>query len=227
VERLGCLFEKETPAMNRGRKVVPPPLGNGFNSKLIMLKDRQELPARPESDGLYWILSGAIQTSIISEDGRRWIGGFYLPGEFILLERDEVRSQFAQALCPTSLIMTDRSVLEGLSQFDHFTCATITTWFLRTYRIALRTGFLLGRSNATERLAFFLLDLMQRLEGRHHFHLLMSRADIGDHLGLTSETVTRTFTLLQRHNYVQVNGRNLEILDPIGLARLAAAVVTI
>ncbi|APR55509.1 Crp/Fnr family transcriptional regulator [Sphingomonas koreensis] len=213
--------------MNRGRKVVPPPLGNGFNSKLIMLKDRQELPARPESDGLYWILSGAIQTSIISEDGRRWIGGFYLPGEFILLERDEVRSQFAQALCPTSLIMTDRSVLEGLSQFDHFTCATITTWFLRTYRIALRTGFLLGRSNATERLAFFLLDLMQRLEGRHHFHLLMSRADIGDHLGLTSETVTRTFTLLQRHNYVQVNGRNLEILDPIGLARLAAAVVTI
>lgn len=213
--------------MNRGRKVVPPPLGNGFNSKLIMLKDRQELPARPESDGLYWILSGAIQTSIISEDGRRWIGGFYLPGEFILLERDEVRSQFAQALCPTSLIMTDRSVLEGLSQFDHFTCATITTWFLRTYRIALRTGFLLGRSNAIERLAFFLLDLMQRLEGRRHFHLLMSRADIGDHLGLTSETVTRAFTLLQRHNYVQVNGRNLEILDPIGLARLAAAVVTI
>ena len=213
--------------MNRGRKVVPPPLGNGFNSKLIMLKDRQELPARPESDGLYWILSGAIQTSIISEDGRRWIGGFYLPGEFILLERDEVRSQFAQALCPTSLIMTDRSVLEGLSQFDHFTCATITTWFLRTYRIALRTGFLLGRSNAIERLAFFLLDLMQRLEGRRHFHLLMSRADIGDHLGLTSETVTRTFTLLQRHNYVQVNGRNLEILDLIGLARLAAAVVTI
>ena len=213
--------------MNRGRKVVPPPLGNGFNSKLIMLKDRQELPARPESDGLYWILSGAIQTSIISEDGRRWIGGFYLPGEFILLERDEVRSQFAQALCPTSLIMTDRSVLEGLSQFDHFTCATITTWFLRTYRIALRTGFLLGRSNAIERLAFFLLDLMQRLEGRRHFHLLISRADIGDHLGLTSETVTRTFTLLQRHNYLQVNGRNLEILDPIGLARLAAAVVTI
>lgn len=213
--------------MNRGRKVVPPPLGNGFNSKLIMLKDRQELPARPESDGLYWILSGAIQTSIISEDGRRWIGGFYLPGEFILLERDEVRSQFAQALCPTSLIMTDRSVLEGLSQFDHFTCATITTWFLRTYRIALRTGFLLGRSNAIERLAFFLLDLMQRLEGRRHFHLLMSRADIGDHLGLTSESVTRTFTLLQRYNYVQVNGRNLEILDPIGLARLAAAVVTI
>lgn len=212
--------------MNRGRKVVPPPLGNGFNSKLIMLKDRQELPARPESDGLYWILSGAIQTSIISEDGRRWIGGFYLPGEFILLERDEVRSQFAKALCPTSLIMTDRSVLEGLSQFDHFTCATITTWFLRTYRVALRTGFLLGRSNAMERLAFFLLDLMQRLEGRRHFHLLMSRADIGDHLGLTSETVTRTFTLLQRHNYVQVNGRNLEILDPIGLARLAAAVVT-
>ncbi len=212
--------------MNRGRKVVPPPLGNGFNSKLIMLKDRQELPARSESDGLYWILSGAVQTSIISEDGRRWIEGFHLPGEFIWLERDEVRSQFAQALCETSLIMTDRSVLEGLSQFDNFTCSTISSWFLRTYRVALRTGFLLGRSNAVEKLAFFLIDLMQRLGGRRDLHLLMSRAEIGDHLGLTSETVTRTFTLLQRHKYVVVEGRDLEILDPRGLSSLASAIVS-
>ncbi len=212
--------------MNRGRKVVPPPLGNGFNSKLIMLKDRQELPARSESDGLYWILSGAVQTSIISEDGRRWIEGFHLPGEFIWLERDEVRSQFAQALCETSLIMTDRSVLEGLSQFDNFTCSTISSWFLRTYRVALRTGFLLGRSNAVEKLAFFLIDLMQRLGGRRDLHLLMSRAEIGDHLGLTSETVTRTFTLLQRHKYVVVEGRDLKILDPRGLSSLASAIVS-
>lgn len=212
--------------MNRGRKVVPPPLGNGFNSKLVMLSDRQELPSRPESDGLYWVLSGAMQTSVISEDGRRWIGGFYLPGEFIWLERDAVRSQFAQALCSTSLIMADRTVIEKLTEFDDFTCSTICSWFLKTYRTALRTGFLLGRSNALEKLAFFLVDLADRLDGRRHLHLLMSRAELGDHLGLTSETVTRTFTMLQRHNFISVDGRNVEILDAPGLTRLAAAIVT-
>lgn len=212
--------------MNRGRKVVPPPLGNGFNSKLVMLSDRQELPMRPDSDGLYWVLSGAVQTSVISEDGRRWISAFYLPGEFIWLERDHVRSQFAQALCDTSLIMTDRSVIEKLTEYDECTCATICSWFLKIYRDALRTGFLLGRSNALEKLAFFLVDLMERLEGRNDLHLLMSRADIGDHLGLTSETVTRTFTMLQRHHYINVEGRNVEILDASGLHRLASAIAT-
>lgn len=212
--------------MNHGRKVVPPPLGNGFNTKLVMLEDRQELPNRPESDGLYWVLSGAVQTSVISEDGRRWIGGFYLPGEFILLERDVVHSQFAQALCKTSLIVTDRSVIEKLTEFDDFTCATVCSWFLKTYRTALRMGFLLGRSNAIEKLSFFLIDLMDRLEGRRQLHLLMSRAEIGDHLGLTSETVTRTFTMLQRHHFINVDGRNVEILDAAGLTRLASAIVT-
>ncbi len=212
--------------MNQGRRVVPPPLGNGFNTKLVVLNERQELPARRDSDGLYWVVSGAVQTSVVSEDGRRWIGGFYLPGEFLWLERGVVHSQSAQALCATTLVMTDRAVLEKLIEFDDFTCATICAWFLTTYRSALRTGFLLGRSNALEKLSFFLVDLMERLDGQRTLHLLMSRAEIGDHLGLTSETVTRTFTMLQRHRYIRVDGRNVEILDRPGLTRLAAAIAT-
>ena len=212
--------------MNRGRRVVPPPLGNGFNSKLIMLGERQELPTNSGSDGLYWVLSGAVQTSVISEDGRRWIGGFHLPGEFIWIERDVVHSQFAQALCNTSLIMTDRKVLENLTEFDDFTCGTICSWFLKANRASLRTGFLLGRSNAAEKLSFFQIDLMQRLEGRPKMHLLMSRAEIGDHLGLTSETVTRTFTMFQRQRFIDVDGRHVEIKDPNGLMRLASAIFT-
>ena len=57
-------------------------------------------------------------------------------------------------------------------------------------------------------------------------HLLMSRAEIGDHLGLTSETVTRTFTMFQRQRFIDVDGRHVEIKDPNGLMRLASAIFT-
>ena len=75
----------------------------------------------------------------------------------------------------------------------------------------------------------FLHDFPGCIEHHHHrsnARLLMSRADIGDHLGLTSETVTRTFTLLQRHNYARVSGRDVEILNPTALEHLAAAILT-
>ena len=54
----------------------------------------------------------------------------------------------------------------------------------------------------------------------------MSRAEIGDHLGLTSETVTRTFTMFQRQRFIEVDGRHVEIKDPNGLMRLASAIFT-
>ena len=57
-----------------------------------------------------------------------------------------------------------------------------------------------GQRSAVERLAAFLLAMSRRAErnGRdHHFDLPMTRADIADFLGLTIETVSRTFTKLR------------------------------
>ena len=144
----------------------------------------------------------------------------------MLFEHGEIQSEFAQALCPTTLIKIPRSTFDNPSFMDPHLYATITSSLFRTHNAALRFGFMLGRANAAERLAFFLLDLMKRRGGRSNVRLLMSRADIGDHLGLTSETVTRTFTLLQRHNYVRVSGRDVEIPNPTLLEHLAAAILT-
>jgi len=88
----------------------------------------------------------------------------------------------------------------------------------------LRRGFLLARSTAVEKLSYFLMDLVHRLGGRREICLLMSRAEIGDHLGLTSETVTRTFTLLQNENLLRVNGKDVTILDSNGLLLNAQAI---
>jgi CRP/FNR family transcriptional regulator len=60
---------------------------------------------------------------------------------------------------------------------------------------------LLGRKSAKEKIASFLLKLSRRAERRGHPHnpvyVPMSRSDIGDYLGLTTETVSRTFTQLK------------------------------
>ena len=77
---------------------------------------------------------------------------------------------------------------------------------------------LLGRKTAKEKLCSFLLSLSARARERgedgHVILLPMSRADIGDYLGLTTETVSRTFTSLKGSNVIRLKeGGQVELPD--------------
>jgi CRP/FNR family nitrogen fixation transcriptional regulator len=55
----------------------------------------------------------------------------------------------------------------------------------------------LGRRSASERVSCFLTDLADRKGAHDEIDIPMSRQDIADYLGLTIETVSRTFSQLQ------------------------------
>ena len=82
----------------------------------------------------------------------------------------------------------------------------------------------LGSMTAQERLAAFLLDLTRRLHARglsgYSVLLRMSRQEIGSDLGVTLETVSRTFSKLQAAGLLFVSQRQILIADAPGLRRL-------
>jgi CRP/FNR family transcriptional regulator len=83
---------------------------------------------------------------------------------------------------------------------------------------------LLGSMRAEERVAAFLLNLVQRLRARgfsqSELVLRMTREEIGSYLGLKLETVSRTFSKLMDDGLVEVKQRHVRILDGDGLQRL-------
>jgi CRP/FNR family transcriptional regulator len=83
---------------------------------------------------------------------------------------------------------------------------------------------LLGSMRAEERLAAFLLNLVQRLHARGFSQtelvLRMTREEIGSYLGLTLETVSRTFSRLAEESIITVNQRHIHILDAQALHQL-------
>ncbi|MGZ5155118.1 MAG: helix-turn-helix domain-containing protein [Caldimonas sp.] len=87
---------------------------------------------------------------------------------------------------------------------------------------------LLSTMNADERIAAFLLDLTDRLRTRgfsaSSVLLRMSREELGSYLGLTVETVSRTFSRLQAHGLLFVRQRLIQITDSIGLQHLLEGV---
>jgi CRP/FNR family transcriptional regulator len=52
------------------------------------------------------------------------------------------------------------------------------------------------------------------------FILRMTREEIGSHLGLKLETVSRLFSRFDEEGLIAVNGRTIKLIDRIGLKHL-------
>lgn len=76
---------------------------------------------------------------------------------------------------------------------------------------------LLGSMRAEERLATFLISLSQRFAARGYsaseFLLRMTREEIGSHLGLKLETVSRALKHMQGKGLIEVRNRQVRILS--------------
>jgi CRP/FNR family transcriptional regulator len=88
---------------------------------------------------------------------------------------------------------------------------------------------LLSKKTADERIATFLVNLSARFRARgfsaNQFRLSMSRNEIGNHLGLAVETVSRVFTRFQQSELISAEGKEIRILDSIQLCALAGGAI--
>jgi CRP-like cAMP-binding protein len=155
------------------------------------------------ADYLYKVVSGSVRTYKILSDGRRQVGGFYLPGDIFGLEFADEHTLSAEAITDSKVLVVKRSALNALAGRD---ASVAQQLFALTGRELHRTQdrILLLIKNAQERVASFLLEMAERASG-NVVELSMSRQDIADYLGLTIETVSRTLTALETAAAIEVS----------------------
>lgn len=172
------------------------------------------------------ITSGTVMLSRLLADGRRQVLGFLLRGDFLGLQDTPDYPFTVEAIGRVSVCRypnpqfrrllgefpdLERELLSRAS--DELGCAR-------------RHIVLLGRKTARERLATFLLDLAER-EGKRGgapglVALPMTRTDIADYLGLTTETVSRVFSALKRSGAIQLLPHAMvRLVRPSELERMA------
>lgn len=177
------------------------------------------------SDSLYILTEGCVRLSKMLADGRRQITGFLFPSDFLGLALRERYAYSAEAVETVALCRYPKNRLEAL--LDQFPAMERRLLAVASNELAAAQDqmLLLGRKTALERVASFLFILMRRmqLKGRQHVvSLPMTRTDIGDYLGLTIETVSRSLSRLKRDRVVRfLTAQDLQIVDPKCLAALA------
>lgn len=190
-------------------------------------RDEYIYRAGAEFRSVYAVRSGAIKTFAVNDQGVEQVTGFYLPGEIFgmdgIAHTHHISS--AVALETSSICEIPFNRLEELSlalpNLQRHFFQLMSREIINDQRLVA----LIGKNSAEERLATLLLSISTRNAQRSlsevRFRLPMSRADIGNYLGLTVETVSRIFGRFQKQRLLKVDKKEIEILDLDGLQELA------
>jgi len=175
------------------------------------------------SDACFRLVSGSARLSMRLTDGRRHVVDFLFAGDFFGFAPGHEYGCTAEAIEISVVARYPRSQVEAIVERDLAVCNLLRRAASAGLAAAQTRGVLLARLSAAERLATFLLRLAERRGGGDHLVLPMSRADIGDYLGLTFETVSRMIKQFKARGLVRViDTHHLHLLDRNGLAELAA-----
>ncbi len=183
------------------------------------------------ADSLYIITDGCVKLYKMMLDGRRQITGFLNRSDFLGLALRDTYSYSAEAVAPSTLCRFPKERLERL--LDDFPRMERRLLGIASNELASAQDqmLLLGRKTAEEKVASFLWLLRRRAEIKVKMavemdpdliELPMTRTDIADYLGLTIETVSRSFSALKKRRVVAFdNPHRIEIVDTDELMELA------
>ena len=176
---------------------------------------------------LYAVRTGSFKRVTLLPDGREQVTGFYLCGEPLGLDG------ISTGQCASDVIaLEDSSVCVMPFELLEWMSREVKAVRRHVYRILSaelvlesRLMLLLGTMTADERVASFLLDLSRRWRARAYsptqFVLRMTREEMGSFLGIKLETVSRSLSRFQKGGLIEVNGKDVRIVDLVALEKAA------
>lgn len=205
IDRLNEIVERGRP-LQKGEYIYH--AGDGFKS-------------------IYAVRSGAIKGFTVNNEGIEQVTGFYLPGEVFGMDGighpNHINS--AMALETSSICEIPFSRMEDLSIKIPSLQRHFFTLMSREITSDQQLITMLSKNSAEERVATLLTSISARNARRNlsgvRFRLPMSRADIGNYLGLTVETVSRVLSRFQKQKLLTVDNKEIEIIDYTKLRSMA------
>lgn len=186
---------------------VPPAFAGTRPHQLVVFTPNAEIYGQGEKAiALYQVEFGAVRIFRLLSDGRRQISAFHVAGEVFGFEADGEHHFSAEAICSSGIRIYRLPPEASVAQ-------EILPLALQALVRAQEHLLVIGRQTATERVAAFLIDMMERQGGLATIDLAMQRTDIGDYLGLTIETVSRTLSRFKESGYIRLpSARMVELV---------------
>lgn len=179
-------------------------------------------------DSIAAVRAGAVKTYVVDADGDEHVLGFHLPGEVIGLNAIDGEKYPCNAIA-LDTVMLCRFSFPKIALLAARLPGLQRQLFRLLSRDIGRAALLAGDFSADQRMAAFLMDVSRRLALRgfsaSRFQLTMARTDIANYLRLAPETVSRVLRRFQDERLLQIDRREVELLDRPQLEVLAGPVL--
>ena len=167
---------------------------------------------------VYTLTDGTARLMRVLPDGRQAAIGFRFSGDILGFTPSDEHAFGAEMLTDGKVCRMERRRLEQLFRRYPLLERRFLDLCSRELEQSQEHIMALGRFTAEERVAAFLLSLVDAQRRRGHrgpvFDLPATRADIGEFLGLTLETVSRAISVFRRRNLICLHGQSgIEILN--------------
>lgn len=190
-----------------------------YRSKQIIQEEGQ--PATEVAN----VVSGIILLSRLLAGGRRQVVGIAMPGDFIGLSMADQNAFTTTAVSEVHLCIYPRPRFAALIDDRPSLLARLHESTANELTLAQDHMVLLGRRTASEKVAHFLISLQERWtrvrSNSPRIDIPLTREDMADYLGLTLETVSRTFSRFFREKVLIDIPGGVRVLDPKRLSELA------
>lgn len=176
------------------------------------------------STAVYAVRTGCVKTYTMDSSGHEHVQGFHLPGELLGFDAVYPESHRTNALIVKDsafCIVPYRDIAKLSRDFPELQNRIL----ILMSRDFSRQQLIAKGTDATQRTAIFLFDIEARLR-RHRcdsfeFVLPMSHEDIANHLGFTTETLSRVISKLQQSAVIRAERRRIRLLDAARLRLIA------
>ena len=172
------------------------------------------------------VLDGAVVLYRLLPDGRRQVTGFAVTGDMVGLGSGTRHRCSAEASGDAMVRAPPAITLHSMANEDSHLGMRLYDAISQELATTQDLLMTVGRLNAAERVATFLLNISERnsraRRPAQRIELPMTRCDIADFLGLTTETVSRTLTKLANGNIISRHSGHICILSIEALEDVAA-----
>jgi len=213
---------------------LPANLSSDEVYQLEKIVDRRKLLQRNEHlfqigdafDSLYIVRGGVLKTYTTTSDNREQVTGFCFPGQLLGVDgiAEDWHTSSAVALETSAMCQIPYSQLLSLAATSPKLLRHILSTLSRKVIEDQQLLTLLGKHSAEERAATMLMQLAHQNAdlklSESRIRLSMRRVDIANYLGLTEETISRVFARMQKLQILDINNREITILDMAALMKI-------
>ncbi len=185
---------------------------------------------KQESRGVFVLCEGQVKLSISSSEGKTLILRIAKPGEALGLTAVIAGTPYemtAETLRPSQIVFVRRDDFLRFLAHHPEAYQNVVKQVASSYDVACEQLRTVGLSSPVrERLAKVLLEWSQgvkQAESETRINMPLTHEEIGELIGTSRETVTRTFSEFKNHHLIALNGSTVTISDRAALEHVAAA----